>query len=172
MREAKRAWGIIALIVGANVLDLGATYLYTPDLRHEANVLVVAFGLGWGSMILGKVFISAVAGAGYLYYLRHRRALYPEPGRTFPDFAEHFLLAGPDIHPEGPLLRRWLVLAGFLVAVSSTLLFTWLGLQNLCYAGGFPPPLASLEESLVTGTVAFLSLLVVCYRDYAVTRNA
>ncbi|MBE0646873.1 MAG: hypothetical protein IH596_03720 [Bacteroidales bacterium] len=55
----------ILLVVG-RLYDATTTYLYTPDLLNESNVLVVFFGARWISIV--AVQIIFIVGLIYLYF--------------------------------------------------------------------------------------------------------
>lgn len=80
-----------------HVLDLVTTYLVSPDLQRETNVMVERFGFGWGYILTAAVLTSAVMlavlgwmwtclvarfpASGYSYGRFYRSILYsPGPG--------------------------------------------------------------------------------------------
>ena len=89
---------VIAFITLANVLDLLSTYVVSPNLAEEWNVLQRVYGLGWPGLLAAKLLGGTLAILGYWYYLRHRRACYPPPGASFRTFCRAFAYGhSPDI---------------------------------------------------------------------------
>jgi len=57
---------IFLLIIITRVADIVFTYQYTPDLKNEANPLVVHLGFGWKEIII--IQLVAIIYIGYLLY--------------------------------------------------------------------------------------------------------
>lgn len=51
---------LCACILFTRVFDFVATYIYTPDLKKEANPLASIFGLGWTAVIITQVLLIAL----------------------------------------------------------------------------------------------------------------
>ena len=131
------------LMLAVNALDLMSTYVASPDLSAEWNMMARRFGLGWAGLIGTKLIGSWLAVIGYAYYLRHVADCYPAPGGSDHDFARGFLFG------EGPLagsptrvsvIRRTLVCTGYLWAGMQGLVL-WVTLDNLGLAFGMVSPL-------------------------------
>ncbi len=68
----------VLLLIG-RLYDATTTYLYTPDLLNESNVLVSFCGIGWIS--IAAIQIIFIVGLIYLYYFylfRFRAIRYPK----------------------------------------------------------------------------------------------
>ena len=93
---SKKKLGFVALFIAlANGCDLASTYLASPNLANEWNMLQSKFNLGWTGLIAAKVFGGLLALAGYAYYLRHRDACYPQPGMNRSNFSRSFSFGRP-----------------------------------------------------------------------------
>jgi hypothetical protein len=64
----KRFIFLSALLILTRLADAQTTYLYTPDLKKEANPLVSLFGSGWtGSIIMQITGLTFVIYALWIY---------------------------------------------------------------------------------------------------------
>jgi hypothetical protein len=78
------------LVIAGRVFDVTTTYLYTPDLQNETNVLVVVFGAGWTSVIIIQSLLVLLTLALLYYYLFRFKPDYPgEQGLTVKQFASY-----------------------------------------------------------------------------------
>ncbi|MGC8667464.1 MAG: hypothetical protein ACP5VE_05055 [Chthonomonadales bacterium] len=87
----------VFFVVLANTLDLLSTYMVSPNLADEWNVLQRVYGLGWPGLVAAKLLGGGLAILGYLYYLRHRLECYPPRGASFRAFCRAFAY-GPPAH--------------------------------------------------------------------------
>lgn len=130
---------VAATVVVANILDLLSTYIVSPNLTYEWNILHREFGLGWSGLIFAKTMWGLLAVAGYAYYLRNRSACYPPPGTDRKLFFRHLALGeasgtgedGKDHH----FWQRILVTLGYLWAGMQIMLF-WVVLDNILLVYG------------------------------------
>jgi hypothetical protein len=127
---------LTVLFLISRVADAAATYMVTPDLRHETNPVVSVLGAGWNGILVAQVILSALV-IGLIYWdLFLSRLPYPaEHGLEFPEFAQtyyfgrkrillDFLWRPPsgwrlNLKLAGYALPRVLVVLGFSVAASS-----------------------------------------------------
>src|SRR2546423_11110480 len=93
--DRRRLLIVAALVLVANGLDLASTYLASPDLADEWNVLERLMGLGWTGLVCAKLIGGWIAIVGYAYYLRQRTACYPLPGATRSAFLRFFAFGRP-----------------------------------------------------------------------------
>lgn len=164
-------------IILANCVDLVTTYLASPDLANEWNILQREFGLGWTGLILAKVVGSLLAIAGYAYYLAYRDACYPAPGLPFVPFCRHFSFGRQadwlDMQRGIPLGVHLGVNLGYFWAGMQALVF-WVALDNLMLHAGyvFGPRQYSemgyhLFQSVVVSAFVLARFYRANYRRYA-----
>lgn len=127
---------LTVLFLLSRATDAGATYMVTPDLRHETNPIVSVLGAGWVGLLLVQVALSALVIWLTYWDLFGSRSPYPrQRGLGFREFAEayyfgrkstlvDFLWRPPtgwrlNLKLAGYALSRLLIVLGFGVAVSS-----------------------------------------------------
>lgn len=86
MRWKPYVCSIIA-IIALRFLDLYLTYLYTPDLGAEWNLLVSRFGVSWTGFVVAQLLIVTFVVFLMFFYFNRNPAVIPEKGLTFHDFA-------------------------------------------------------------------------------------
>lgn len=90
MKEKEFYW-TTALVVLTRTGDLATTYLVTPDLKNETNILVKTFGLGWtGSLLIQATAVALVVCLNYYHFFRAREEYPNEPGWSFRDFSTFY----------------------------------------------------------------------------------
>ena len=127
---------LIVLFLLSRAADAAATYMVTPDLRHETNPIVSVFGEGWAGLLVAQIVLSAlVIGLTHWDLFRSRLPYPPQGGLEFPEFAQayyfgrkstllDFLWRPPvgwrlNLKLAGYSAPRVLIVFGFLVATSS-----------------------------------------------------
>jgi hypothetical protein len=160
---------VVVLIVLANCADLISTYLASPDLANEWNVLQRNFHLGWAGLIVAKAIGGLLAAAGYAYYLLQRDRCYPSPGATPPEFRRHFSFGrqvpANQMWSGIPFGRHLGVNLGYFWTGMQGLVL-WVALDNMLLREGIVFPLRYWSEMayhlLQSGVVA----IVVLWRFY------
>ena len=63
-------WILISLCLLLQLADGLLTYINTPDLSKEGNILVTKFGLGWGALATANIiaFVFVFVAAHYSYF--------------------------------------------------------------------------------------------------------
>ena len=124
------------LFLLSRAADAAATYVVTPDLRHETNPIVSVLGAGWTGLLAAQVVLSAlVIGLAYWDLFRSRPPHPTQHGLGFPEFAQayyfgrkstlvDFLWRPPvgwrlNLKLAGYSAPRVLIVLGFYVAASS-----------------------------------------------------
>jgi hypothetical protein len=132
-----------------NAADLATTYLASPDLALEWNVLHSKFNLGWPGLIVAKLIGGTLALLGYAYYLKHRDECYPKPGMDRSAFCRYFSFGRPAAWyeviagvPIGPYLG---VNLGYFWAGMQLLVF-WVALDNVLLHYGWFFPMRHVSE--------------------------
>ena len=118
------------------VFDVYLTYLLTPDLRLEANILVSRFNLGWTFVIMSAIATSVAMFAGQFWVWKNLLDRFPDGNQGYRDFYHHILYdrkssknnrEKPDI--KGIILSILLILvygllaAKFMVVIWNALFF-------------------------------------------------
>ncbi|HXG25014.1 MAG TPA: hypothetical protein VNJ09_10695 [Chthonomonadales bacterium] len=133
-KERAKLLLVAVTVVVANILDLLSTYIVSPDLTHEWNILHREFGLGWSGLIAAKIVWGMLAVAGYAYYLRNRIVCYPSPGIGCKYFYRYLVIGEPNGQGEDSkdhhFWQRILVTLGYLWAGMQIMLF-WVALDNI-----------------------------------------
>lgn len=94
-----RFWFFILFYAEITALDLGLTYLATPDLAMEGNPLVLEYAFGWGPLIAINVFTLAIYILMAWYAFYHYR---PKPSSEISN-ANRYL---SDISYDNPNLGK------------------------------------------------------------------
>jgi hypothetical protein len=177
-----QVFAVLALVIAANAADLLSTYLASPDLADEWNILQRQFNLGWAGLVVAKLIGGSLAVAGYVYYLRNRDRCYPAPGANQAAFRHYFSfgqqVSGTEMWrgiPVGPHLG---VNLGYFWAGMQGLVL-WVALDNMLLRAGILFPFREYSElgyhlfqSLVVGAVVLRRFYAVNYRRYAALGDA
>lgn len=78
------------LVIVGRVYDVTTTYLYTPDLKNESNIIVKFLGAGWTSVLI--VQASLVGLTLYLlhyYFFKYKPDRPSDPNLTLRQYASH-----------------------------------------------------------------------------------
>jgi len=160
---------VLAMIVLANGADLFSTYLASPDLADEWNVLQRNFHLGWAGLVVAKTIGGLLAAWGYAYYLNQRDKCYPAPGVSPSEFRRHFSfgrqVSKQEMWSGIPFGRHLGVNLGYFWTGMQGLVL-WVALDNMLLREGIVFPLRYWSEMayhlLQSGIVA----VVVLWRFY------
>lgn len=152
--EYRRKMMLAAIVVVlANSIDLISTWVASPDLANEWNVLQRIFGLGWIGLFVAKFLGGALAIYGYSYYLRHRDACYPPAGGAPLDreaFCRHFSFGKQvgwvEMRMGIPFGQHLGVNLGYLW-VGMQLLVFWVALENFLLHYDIVFPLRAYTET-------------------------
>lgn len=167
---------VATTVIIANILDLLSTYLVSPDLTHEWNILHREFGLGWSGLVAAKTVWGLLAVAGYTYYLRNRPICYPPPGIGRRLFYRHLILGVSSNTSENckdyHFWQRILVTLGYLWAGMQIILF-WVALDNILLLYGIQCVLRQYTEfgyhmiqSIIIASLVLFRFYVVNYARY------
>lgn len=74
------------LYILGHLLDLITTYLFTPDLTHEANPVIAVLGFGWSYILVSAAVTSAIMLAAQLWLWRSLLQRLPAERRSYSDF--------------------------------------------------------------------------------------
>jgi hypothetical protein len=172
---------IFAVVVVFNGIDLYSTYLASPDLSREWNVLHRELNLGWAGLVFAKIIGGWLAVAGYGYYLRNRERCYPAPGLDFVQFCHFYLFGEEDDRCSArnrDTTMRALVTLGCLWAGMQIVLL-WVAIDNLLLYHGIVLRVGMRQEWIYhvaqSMTVAFAviaCMFVVNYRRYTALAGA
>lgn len=78
------------LVIVGRLFDATTTYLYTPDLTNETNVLVKLFGAGWASFaIIQTTLIVIIIYLLYFYLFKFKPVTPPEKNLNIKQFASY-----------------------------------------------------------------------------------
>jgi hypothetical protein len=128
------------LVVLANAFDLLSTWIASPDLANEWNVLHRHLGWGWAGLFGAKAVGATLAILGYAYYLRHRDACYPQPGLDRSAFCRYFSFGRQaswiEMQAGIPMGRTLGVNLGYFWTGMQALV-VWVAVDNLLLKAGF-----------------------------------
>lgn len=142
----KKLWIASAVIILINVLDLISTYLATPNLSMEWNILVRLLNLGWPGLIGAKLIGILLAIYGYRYYLLHRTDCYPAFEASLQEFCRFFSFGRSDTTYTTANRRHLWVNVGYVWA-GLQLTVAWVTLDNfLLYFTHYYFPLRYYSE--------------------------
>jgi hypothetical protein len=170
-----------AVVVILNVVDLLSTYLASPDLSREWNVLHRRLNLGWSGLIGAKLIGGWLAVAGYGYYLRNRERCFPSPGLDGLQFS-HCFLFGDDSAPQagrtvGMSVRAFVTLGCLWAGMQIVLL--WVAVDNLVLYHGIVLRTGLRQEwayhiaqSMTVAVGVLLSMFRANYRRYRALAGA
>ena len=78
------------LIIVGRLYDATTTYLYTPDLTNETNVLVKLFGAGWTSFVIIQITLVVIMiYLLYFYLLKFKPDTPPEKNLNIKQFVSY-----------------------------------------------------------------------------------
>ncbi len=81
---------LVLLVIVGRLYDATTTYLYTPDLTNETNVLVKLFGAGWTSFaIIQTILIVIIIYLLYFYLFKFKPVTPPEKNLNIKQFASY-----------------------------------------------------------------------------------
>jgi hypothetical protein len=79
------------LAVLGRFYDVFTTFLYTPDLKHEHNIIVSWFGGGWVIVLIIQMLLTAMIIYCLHYYFYKFQLIRPsEPNLTLKEFVSYF----------------------------------------------------------------------------------
>lgn len=140
--EAKKLRSFLALsilVVLGRAFDVTTTYLYTPDLKNETNVIVNLFGAGWLSVIvLQSALIGAIIYCLYFYFFRFKPQYPSDHNLDLKQFSSYLFFHNTTsfkklfyqipkdknalIASTGYIASMTLIVVSFIVGTSTTLL--------------------------------------------------
>ncbi|MGB4655605.1 MAG: hypothetical protein WBH98_09265 [Bacteroidales bacterium] len=78
------------LVIVGRLYDATTTYLYTPDLTYETNVLVKLFGAGWTSFAIIQTTLTVIIiYLLYFYLFKFKPITPPEKNLNIKQFASY-----------------------------------------------------------------------------------
>ncbi len=167
----RQALLVFALIVLANAADLVSTYLASPDLADEWNVLQRHFHLGWAGLFGAKIIGGSLAILGYYYYLLHRDRCYPPPGADPQAFRRHLSfgrqVSVAEMWGGFPVGLHLGVNLGYFWAGMQGLVL-WVAMDNMLLRQGIVFPLRNWSEMGYHLLQSGLVSVVVLWRFYAI----
>lgn len=118
--------------------DMVLTYIGTPDLKNEANPLVMVFGLGWGALI-AHCMVGFLFYLGFVYYafIRYRRPVLQCEG--YKQYVSMLLYGCPDrkkaAKKKVQYKNYWAVIGNMFaigyIIIRVIVIFDWLGVLNV-----------------------------------------
>lgn len=165
-RHIKINFAILALLVIVGRLyDATTTYLYTPDLTNETNVLVKLFGVGWTSFAIIQItLVAIIIYLLYFYLFMFKPDTPPEKNLNIKQFASYLFFNDTiSFHkmfyksPKnkkslfasiGYIVSMTLISISFVVGTSTTFLIISDNYKNI-YKQGIPYVLYGLIVGLV-----------------------
>ena len=160
---------VSTLIYGAaQLLDLATTYLLSPDLARETNLLVQRFDLGWPEMILGAALLTLLMFLAQNWAWRRLFKRLPDTPTTYKSLYGKLLRE----HPEAPAntqakadvigISMGVVLIVAYAAIASKLMTVAWNISLLWVAVEFPSPLVfRLIRGLVAAAFGLVMFFVV-----------
>ncbi|MEJ2401323.1 MAG: hypothetical protein P8Y52_08010 [Xanthomonadales bacterium] len=80
----------------AQLIDLGTTYLLSPDLRFESNVMIAKFGFGWSYLLISALLFSLVMVLIQIWMWRRLNRHLPDEQMAYTALYRRLLLGGSD----------------------------------------------------------------------------
>lgn len=131
----------ICVTIALRAADLYVTYLVTPDLRLEANPLVVSLHLTWPQLIVVQTLLVGIAASCSLLFYRRRLIHVAKSGLNLPKFV-FFYFNGESAHfrnaitsffslPKSHNFHAHLGFIGFIIMMSVILGSVFAILHNL-----------------------------------------
>jgi hypothetical protein len=158
----KQVLQVGVLIVLVNVLDLLSTWVASPNLHGEWNVLHRVLQWGWSGLIGAKVIGVTLAVAGYAYYLQRRPELFPTCPMPIGEFCRVMLFG-----QQGTDVRHLLALAGYMWT-GLQLVVLWVAVDNLLLDYRITAPARIFSEGVYHMLQAVSVLAVVMVRMFVV----
>ena len=120
------------LVILTRVVDLGSTYILTPNLDYESNPFVKVLGVNWvGFVAIQLLFLILVMGVNY-YSLFKTKMVYPQQkGLSFNKFQRYYMF-GRGVEKNRPLMR-----------------LEWIGKVHLGFIGYLLPRVLILYSTII-----------------------
>lgn len=81
---------VVILVIG-RCFDIYTTFLYTPDLKYESNIIVKIFGANWTVVFIFQVLmLSMVVYLFYYYQFKFKPVTFEEAGLTLKQYISVF----------------------------------------------------------------------------------
>lgn len=158
------------LVIIGRLYDATTTYLYTPDLTNETNILVKLFGAGWTSFaIIQTTLVGLVIFLLYFYLFKFKPDLPKERILTVKQFASYlFFNDTVSFHKMfyktpnnkktlfasiGYIVSMTLISISFVVGTSTTFLLVSDGYRQFYKQG-----IAYILYGLIVGLVIFFTI--------------
>lgn len=78
------------LVIIGRTFDASTTFLYTPDLTNETNILVKFLGANWTSVIIVQVLLTGLTiGLLYFYLFKFSPIMPTDKNLTFKQYISH-----------------------------------------------------------------------------------
>jgi len=78
------------LVIIGRAYDITTTYLYTPDLTNETNILVKFLGVGWTSVLIVQISLTGLTiGLLYFYFFKFSPDRPTDKNLTLKQFISH-----------------------------------------------------------------------------------
>lgn len=85
-------WSLSSSLIFLRTMDAYLTYIITPDLRFEANPLVMFWNQGWSALFLVNFFAVLLSILLLYFSIKYPSDSHPlEPDYTFQGFISHYL---------------------------------------------------------------------------------
>ena len=85
---------VVFLVIITRIMDGISTYICTPDLKYETNLLVSYFGFGWGAFIVaGVIFTSFIVWLSH--YSFKEINIFKIKANSFSDYVSILFLKEP-----------------------------------------------------------------------------
>ena len=127
------------LVILGRLYDVTTTYLYTPDLKNETNILVVFLGAGWTSVIIiQSLLVGLIVALLYFYFFKFKPDYPTDKSLTLKQFSSYLYFNDTNSFgkifykiPEnkktllastGYVVSMTLIFVSFIVGTSTTLL--------------------------------------------------
>jgi hypothetical protein len=134
MNQAKnrvKFWFILLLMVSGRAFDITTTYLYTPDLAHETNIVVNSFHMNIAASIMFQFAVLCIV--TYFLYVNCFKKVTIEPGWGKMLFASDRITS---LYTLGYIIPRSLIVISFIVGTSTTFLILSPAYKELYRHGG------------------------------------
>lgn len=142
------------LVIVGRSYDATTTYLYTPDLTNESNILVEFLGANWTALIIIQIILTGLTiGLLYFYFFIFSPITPTEKNLTFRQFISHFYFGNTTSFNKmfyklptnknalfasiGYIVSMTLIVTSYIVGTSTTLLLLS-DRYNQLYRQGIP----------------------------------
>ncbi len=171
---------LACLVVLGRMYDVTTTYLYTPDLKHETNIIVKFLGAGWGSVVVIQALLVALTIYLLHYYFFKYRPVYPaQKGLNIKQVASYLNFGDIQSYDKlfymlpqnrqmlyastGYVTAMTLIGISYIIGTSTTLLLISEGYRKL-YAQGIVPLMYTI---IVLLAIWFsINFYRIAYREY------